>query len=685
MREKKLTRAERRRLAGRRSMAGILTLAMAVGMTPTMASVVYAEEQENAGIQFGMGGIANPVPWEDGVTDWQGNYVYLGEYPQTLDESTGEFLVEPIKWKVLDVNSSANLDAEEKGDAMYLMSDLAIAGAKYYSVRPKQATWSESEVKPWLTNDFMPAAFSQQEQDALVFTSGEGKMAEDADDEYREDVGGVKVFLPSESEMMEVSYGFPNSSKTTAPNSIRRMGYTDYTEYMADVSYKYGFCQCMLRYGVIKGPAFGVIGVNGDVGGVGMKEPHPLAPAVQVDKAQVLFSQPVEGEEGAWELTLADPDQKVSVTAATYKGNEATIAFQGATTGENQQVSAVVTDSEGTQILSYQKVADTAENPEGSGTLTLPEGFVENGYKVFVFSEEERPGVLTDYAGTPQEVTLTKGVSKVESIALDKTALNFQQKWEKQRLTPVFTPSDADNQKVTWTTSDEQVARVTEKGLVMAVNDGTATVTATSEDGAKTATCQVTVKGTKPDVVDLDKVQTWGYNGLRVSWEKGYHVDGYRLYRATSRTGNYTYVTQVGADATAYVDSGLTTGKTYYYKMRAYRTVNGEKIFGGMSQIVGAKPLPRTVKITKGAGGSKQVKLNWERVNGASGYRVYYKTSKNGSWKYVTQVGQGGATAYTHKGLKSGQTCYYKMRAYRTVTGEKVFGGYSAEKSVKVR
>ena len=35
--------------------------------------------------------------------------------------------------------------------------------------------------------------------------------------------------------------------------------------------------------------------------------------------------------------------------------------------------------------------------------------------------------------------------------------------------------------------------------------------------------------------------------------------------------------------------------------------------------------------------------------------------------------------------LKSGQTYYYTMRAYRTVNGEKIFGSYSDWKTVKVK
>ena len=129
----------------------------------------------------------------------------------------------------------------------------------------------------------------------------------------------------------------------------------------------------------------------------------------------------------------------------------------------------------------------------------------------------------------------------------------------------------------------------------------------------------------------------------------------------------------------------VTTGQNYTYYVRAYCNVDGTKVFGAYSQGKTGKAVPKKAVITKATAGSKKVSLNWNKVNGASGYRSYYKTSENGKWHYVTQIGKGSTTSYTNTGLKSGQTYYYTMRAYRTVNGEKVFGSYSDWKTVKVK
>ena len=62
-----------------------------------------------------------------------------------------------------------------------------------------------------------------------------------------------------------------------------------------------------------------------------------------------------------------------------------------------------------------------------------------------------------------------------------------------EKITATISPPNATNKKVNWSSSDENVATVDENGYVTAVAPGTATITATTEDGGKKATCEVTV------------------------------------------------------------------------------------------------------------------------------------------------------------------------------------------------
>jgi hypothetical protein len=68
-------------------------------------------------------------------------------------------------------------------------------------------------------------------------------------------------------------------------------------------------------------------------------------------------------------------------------------------------------------------------------------------------------------------------------------------------LSVKYTPENASNKNVTWKSSNTDVAKVSSSGMVEVVNEGTATITATSEDGGHKATAKITVSGTaKPGV-----------------------------------------------------------------------------------------------------------------------------------------------------------------------------------------
>lgn len=64
------------------------------------------------------------------------------------------------------------------------------------------------------------------------------------------------------------------------------------------------------------------------------------------------------------------------------------------------------------------------------------------------------------------------------------------------QLTATVLPANATNKSVTWTTSNASIATVSATGLVTGVATGSATITVTTVDGAKTATCIVTVGST---------------------------------------------------------------------------------------------------------------------------------------------------------------------------------------------
>lgn len=84
----------------------------------------------------------------------------------------------------------------------------------------------------------------------------------------------------------------------------------------------------------------------------------------------------------------------------------------------------------------------------------------------------------------------SKDVS-VTNVSLDKTSMSLVV-GNTGTLVATVSPSDATNKNVNWTTSNSSVATVS-NGTVTAKSAGSATITVTTDDGAKTAKCSVTV------------------------------------------------------------------------------------------------------------------------------------------------------------------------------------------------
>lgn len=70
-------------------------------------------------------------------------------------------------------------------------------------------------------------------------------------------------------------------------------------------------------------------------------------------------------------------------------------------------------------------------------------------------------------------------------------------------------------------------------------------------------------------------------------------------------------------------------------------------------------------------------KISWKKVSKASGYEVYMKTG-NKSFKKIATIKKGSTVKYDKKKLKKKTTYTFKVRAYQTVKGSKVYGAYSS-------
>ena len=155
----------------------------------------------------------------------------------------------------------------------------------------------------------------------------------------------------------------------------------------------------------------------------------------------------------------------------------------------------------------------------------------------------------------------------VTGVTLDKTELSLTA-GATETLTATVTPADATNKAVTWTTDKAEVATV-ENGVVTAVGEGTATITATTADGSFTASCTVTVtaapaaKGYTVSMQDSSVTAAKGSAAavnVMVSGHSGEEITGYNDYDVyvTYDSTNLTF----NKDASSAADTGATIAET---------------------------------------------------------------------------------------------------------------------------
>lgn len=105
------------------------------------------------------------------------------------------------------------------------------------------------------------------------------------------------------------------------------------------------------------------------------------------------------------------------------------------------------------------------------------------------------------------------------------------------------------------------------------------------------------------------------------------------------------------------------------------------------NQNPGTQTIVRPAKVTKLTVSSKKKKafLKWKKNSKATGYEIYRATKKNGKYKKIRTIKKASAATFTDSKVKKGKTYYYKVRAYKTVKGNKANGKFSAVRKVKIK
>ena len=233
------------------------------------------------------------------------------------------------------------------------------------------------------------------------------------------------------------------------------------------------------------------------------------------------------------------------------------------------------------------------------------------------------------------------------------------------------------NNDITWSSTDTSVAIVDEKtGEVMAVSPGVTYIVATANNMYReykiNKTIKLTVGNANYSGSDYGlKVSNKNYNTLIVSWKKIPIASSYVVYRSTSLNGTYKQIAEVKSSATSYTDTKLNFNTVYYYRIRA--RYNASVLFD-FSYKKGKRTVLTTPTLKINNSKKNALTLSWNKPAGATGYTVYRSTSLNGKYTAIKNVTK---LTYSNTGLASGKKYFYKIKAYRTVNGKKIYGSFS--------
>ena len=189
-------------------------------------------------------------------------------------------------------------------------------------------------------------------------------------------------------------------------------------------------------------------------------------------------------------LTNCEKDvDPISVTSVTLDSTSITLVE-----GDSQTLTATISPSnaENQMVLWISSDASVATVKDGVVTAVKP------GTATITVKSDDGGKTATC------NVTVVARVYPVEKITLDVTSATIYE-GESLTLTATITPNNATNKNVSWKSSNTSVATVS-NGKITAQKAGTATITVTTEDGGKTATCKVTVNA-KVAGVSLDKTE----------------------------------------------------------------------------------------------------------------------------------------------------------------------------------
>lgn len=183
------------------------------------------------------------------------------------------------------------------------------------------------------------------------------------------------------------------------------------------------------------------------------------------------------------------------------------------------------------------------------------------------------------------------------------------------------------------------------------------------------------------------RVSAYANNFVTLTWNKQTAANGYEVFKYDASSKKYVlYKNITNPNTNTCKVTGLASNSKYNFKVRAYQIDDSEKTYAPFGTVVSqytsiAKSNLNSAKSTS----KKKIKASWSKVGGASGYQVMWSTYKNFSKNYKTKSVKAKYSSKTVTTAQSKRVYYVRVRAYKTISGKKVYSQWSNTKKVKTK
>lgn len=172
---------------------------------------------------------------------------------------------------------------------------------------------------------------------------------------------------------------------------------------------------------------------------------------------------------------------------------------------------------------------------------------------------------------------------------------------------------------------------------------------------------------------------------IKLQWSKSTNASGYYIYRKDSN-GVYKRIKTIeDSSVLSFIDQGLSSNKSYSYRVTAYYKSNGNIINSSYAKTVTYSTLLKSTANFTGTSTKNSITLKWSKVSGATGYYVYKYDASSKTYKKLVTLNSENSLSVKISSLTANTKYSYKLVAFKKTSSGILRGDVSKALSVTTK